>query len=97
MSSLYPEKPEHSGPRPSGLHLWIIAVVASILACSGLAFAGAVSLNDLANPGLVASSTPELLGPITQAGRKGWECKPERVAAAKHAAAAELPSGGPTP
>lgn len=97
MSSLYPEPPERAGPRPRSLYLWFLAVVASILVCSGLAFAGAVSMSDLANPALVASSTPDLLGPITQAGRKGWECKPEQVAAAKHAAAAELPSGGPTP
>ena len=43
--------------------------------------AGAASLEDLLTGALVPSAAPSLLGPITSAGRVGWECKPERSAA----------------
>jgi hypothetical protein len=59
-----------------------------------VAVAGAASLEDLLAGGLTPSAAPSLLGPITSAGRIGWECKPERAAAAAPWHAAELP---PTP
>ena len=77
--------------------LWIIPVLALMFACFGFAVAAAVSISDLATQKLVPSSAPLLLGPITQAGRKGWACAPERAAAAKDVAAAELPATGTTP
>jgi hypothetical protein len=76
---------------------WPIFVLAILLGSSGLALAGAVSLQGLADEGLTPSAVPALLGPITEAGRKGWECVPERAAAAKSRVAAELPADGPTP
>lgn len=76
---------------------WPIFVLALLLGSSGLAFAGAISLQGLADQGMTPSAAPELLGPITEAGRKGWECAPERAAAAKSRVAAELPADGPTP
>ena len=81
----------------SGGRLVLVAVLAAILTASGLALAGAVSLQDLANPKLTPSGVPQLLGPIAQAGRKGWECMPERAAAAKLANVADLPADGPSP
>ena len=81
----------------SASRFWIIPVLALMLACSGFAFAAAVSISDLATQKLVPSSPPMLLGAITQAGRKGWACKPERAAAAKDVVAAELPATATTP
>ncbi len=40
---------------------------------------------------LAASAAPGLLGPITEAGRTGWECAPERAATARTPGAAGLP------
>ena len=70
----------------------LVLVFAIVMAASGLALAGALSLQELANPKLAPSAIPTLLGSITQAGRKGWECMPERAAAAKHVSTAELPA-----
>lgn len=70
--------------------------LALALGSTGFAIAGAVSLQDVANANLAPSSVPALLGPITEAGRKGWACTPERAAAAKNSVAAELPSERPS-
>ncbi len=56
---------------------------------AGFAAAGSVSTID-ANA-LLPSDTPALLGPINEKGRVGWECKPEKAAAAKSATGADLP------
>ncbi|HEV3089754.1 MAG TPA: hypothetical protein VGX96_21315 [Candidatus Elarobacter sp.] len=58
-------------------------------ACAGAAVGAELLLNDPAS--LVTSSPPALLGPITETGRTGWNCAPERAATAKTAAAAGLP------
>ena len=82
----------HAGRR------FIPALVGAIVfAATGLAFAGAASLQDLAGAKLMPSGVPQLLGSITQAGRKGWECMPERGAAAKGSSAADLPADGASP
>jgi hypothetical protein len=47
--------------------------------------------------GALVPQAPALLGPITSAGRKGWECKPERAAAATGSHQAELPAADPSP
>lgn len=73
-----------------------VLLAVSLAACS-LAFAAAVSLTDMTDAQLAPSAIPQLLGPITQAGRKGWECTPERAATAKRADAAELPAEGMPP
>lgn len=67
------------------------------LVCGGAALAKAASLEDLLTGQLVASSAPALLGPITSEGRKGWDCKPERAAAAPRGAEAELPPDPASP
>ncbi|MDQ6929513.1 MAG: hypothetical protein M3126_02440 [Candidatus Eremiobacteraeota bacterium] len=89
MSSLH-----KLGRAPRFLITFLLAV--SLAACT-LAFAAAVSLTDLNDSKLAPSGTPQLLGPITQAGRKGWECTPERAAAAKSPISAALPSAGLQP
>lgn len=57
----------------------------------GAGFAGASSIEAMLEGALQPSSAPMLLGPITEAGRKGWACKPEQAAAAKTAKDADLP------
>jgi hypothetical protein len=57
-----------------------------------VAIAGATSIEELLAVGLAPSAAPALLGPITSSGRIGWECKPERAAAAAPWRDAELPS-----
>ncbi len=72
-------------------------LAAALLACgffgsARLGMAGIISLEDLLAGGLTPSAAPALLAPITSAGRTGWECKPERAAAAAPWRQAELPS-----
>ena len=72
-------------------------ILAGALLCARFAIAQAASLEELLAGALTPSAAPELLGPITSAGRIGWECKPERAAAAAPWRNAELPSGPQTP
>jgi hypothetical protein len=72
-------------------------MLAGAIACGGIALAGAASLEDEIAGVLVPSAAPSLLGPITSAGRVGWECKPERAAASGGVREAELPLGPGTP
>lgn len=64
---------------------------AAALAAGGVGLAGAGSLEQMLQGGLTASDIPSLLGPITENGRTGWECKPEIAAAAKSAQGGDLP------
>lgn len=80
------------------LRLVAVLVLAGGVAWSGrAALAGATSLDDLLAGALSPSSTPALLGPITSAGRVGWECKPERAAAAAPWHQADLPADAASP
>ncbi|MGA8575330.1 MAG: hypothetical protein WB609_06520 [Candidatus Cybelea sp.] len=69
-------------------------LLAGALLCGRVAVASAASLEDLLSGALTPSAAPALLGPITAAGRVGWECKPERAAAAGSWHDAELPRDG---
>ncbi|MFZ0575636.1 MAG: hypothetical protein WA428_06030 [Candidatus Cybelea sp.] len=69
------------------------ALLALLLICGRFAVAGAASLEDALTGALVPSAAPSLLGPITSAGRVGWECKPERSAGSAGWHEAELPRG----
>lgn len=62
-----------------------------MLAAGGVGFAQSASLESMLQGGLLSSDVPALLGPISESGRTGWECKPEIAAAARSAAAADLP------
>jgi hypothetical protein len=75
----------------------VTAVLAAALFCGRAAFANAASIEDLLAGQLIPSKTPALLAPITSAGRKGWECKPERAAGSPQWHAAELPAGPDAP
>ncbi len=74
-----------------------VVLLAGSLFCGRIAFAGAASLQEMLDGALVPSSAPALLGPITSAGRVGWECKPERAAAARDSQHSELPADPTTP
>lgn len=67
-----------------------LAFALALAALSGAA-AGAALLLDDPVALLAPSAQPDLLGPITEAGRVGWACAPERAATAKRAADAGLP------
>jgi hypothetical protein len=67
-------------------------LAAGFIASGRFALAGAASLEEMLAGALTPSSAPALLGPITSAGRVGWECKPERAAAAMTYRQAELPA-----
>ncbi len=69
-------------------------LLAGAFLCGHFAVASAASVEDLLSGALSPSAAPGLLGPITAAGRVGWECKPERAAAAGSWHDAELPSDG---
>jgi hypothetical protein len=69
----------------------LVLTACAALAAGAYGFSGAASLESALEGALAPSSAPALLGPITESGRKGWECKPEQAAAASHAAGAELP------
>jgi hypothetical protein len=73
------------------------ALLTGALFCGRFALAGAASLQEMLDGALAPSAAPALLGPITSAGRVGWECKPERAAASARAHDAELPADPSTP
>lgn len=72
------------------------ALLAGAIA-GGAALAGATSLEDSLAGALLPSAAAPLLGPITSSGRKGWDCLPERAAAAQHWQDAQLPSAPLSP
>ncbi|MFY9664850.1 MAG: hypothetical protein WAL67_08635 [Candidatus Cybelea sp.] len=74
-----------------------VTLLAATFACGRFAVAGAESLEDMLTGALTPSAAPALLGPITSAGRVGWECKPERAAAAARWHEGELPTNPGTP
>jgi hypothetical protein len=69
----------------------VVVIVALVLggAAAGLARA---SVDEIKGALLQPSALPAILGPITDLGRNGWDCAPERAAQAKSAGHAELPS-----
>lgn len=74
-----------------------VAFLAGTLLCGRFALAGAASLQEMLDGALTPSSPAALLGPITSAGRIGWQCKPEHAAASKDARDSELPTDPSTP
>ncbi|HEY1882786.1 MAG TPA: hypothetical protein VGG51_07085 [Candidatus Cybelea sp.] len=80
------------------LHPVVVSVLLALLiACGHFAVAGAESLEDAIAGVLTPSAAPAMLGPITSAGRTGWECKPERAASSTGWRQAELPAGAGNP
>jgi hypothetical protein len=68
-----------------------IALTLLGLGSAGLARASLVALDGVAGAAYAPSATPGLLGPINETGRTGWDCAPERMAAASQAAHSALP------
>lgn len=77
--------------------LLLASLLAAMLATIGTGLAGAGSLEAMLSGALQTSAAPSLLGPITEVGRKGWACKPERAAAARAPKDAELPAADESP
>ncbi len=77
--------------------LLAVAFLAVIMLCGRFAVAGTASLEDMLAGALTPSAAAPLLGPITSAGRVGWQCKPERAASSQGWREAELPSDPSSP
>ncbi|MBV8148534.1 MAG: hypothetical protein JO092_05555 [Candidatus Eremiobacteraeota bacterium] len=72
--------------------LLLAALLVGLLSCGAFGFAHAAAVEQELGGQLVPSVAPSLLGPITSVGRKGWDCKPEHMAAATEWKQAELPA-----
>jgi hypothetical protein len=81
--------------RSQGLRKVLFTLLPLLVVVGGLALGAEATLDQLAQPQLSPSPLADLLGPITEAGRTGWKCTPERAASAHAARAAELPSDQP--
>lgn len=75
-----------------GRSFLLAAFLAGTFFCGRAALAGAAQAEDLLAGQLIPSTSPTLLGAITSAGRKGWDCMPEHAASATAVSAAELPT-----
>lgn len=71
------------------LRRWLIAAALAMVASAGAAFGAELVLSDPTT--LAPSEAPSLLGPITESGRTGWNCAPERAARSRDAVAGGLP------
>ena len=69
----------------------LLTLVVLLATAGGLAIGAEQSLDEIERTPLLPSSSASLLAPITEVGRKGWDCMPEKAARAKTARAAELP------
>ena len=70
----------------------LLTLLAVLAAAGGIAMGAQATLEDLGHAQLQPSAWADLLGPITESGRVGWECMPERAARAGNARGAELPA-----
>jgi hypothetical protein len=71
------------------LRRWLLAGALALIASAGAAVGAELVASDPAS--LLPSDAPALLGPITESGRTGWDCVPERAARSRDAAPAGLP------
>ena len=70
---------------------WSVLVASVVLAGAAVGLARA-SVDELNGAILAPSSLPAILGPISDLGRAGWDCAPERAARSERVVHAELPS-----
>lgn len=75
---------------PVGRFALSLLLAASLLS-GRAALANVPALETLLDGGLRPSDQPALLGPISESGRIGWACKPEKAAEAAKVQQAELP------
>ncbi|MBV9270412.1 MAG: hypothetical protein JO165_04915 [Candidatus Eremiobacteraeota bacterium] len=69
----------------------VCVLLAVSILCGRAALADVSSIQSLLDGGLRPSAQPALLAPISESGRTGWACKPEKAAEASGAREAELP------
>ncbi len=81
--------------RCQGVAKVLLTLLAMLAVLGGFAIGAEATLDELAQPQLSPSPLADLLGPITEAGRTGWKCTPERAASAHAARAADLPTDQP--
>jgi hypothetical protein len=70
----------------------LLTLLAVLAAAGGVAVSAEATLEELGHSHLQQSAFADLLGPITESGRVGWDCTPEQAARAATARAAELPA-----
>ncbi len=75
----------------------VFAAVTIVFALSGGRVVGDTVLSGSVADVLTPSAAPALLGPITSAGRKSWDCKPEHVAGSPQFQDSELPTNSDRP
>lgn len=73
----------------------LLLTLTALAAAGGIAVSAEATLDELARAQVSPTASADLLGPITEAGRTGWSCAPERAAGARSARAAELPADAP--
>ncbi len=73
----------------------LLTLLATLAAAGSLALGAEATLDELARTQVSPSALADLLGPITEAGRAGWDCAAERAAGARTAGAAGLPTDQP--
>lgn len=73
----------------------LLTLLTVLAAAGGVAVSAEAGLTDLEHAQLQPSALADLLGPITEAGRAGWDCAPEHAARAVTANGAELPADRP--
>jgi hypothetical protein len=70
----------------------LLTLLGTLAAASGIAVSAEATLDDLSRLQVKPSALRDLLGPISETGRVGWDCLPEHAARAATARAAELPT-----
>ena len=70
----------------------LLTLLAVLAAAGGVAVSAEATLEEIGHAQLAPSGLADLLGPITESGRLGWDCAPEHAARATGARAAELPT-----
>ncbi len=70
----------------------LLTLLAVLAAAGGVAVSAEATLEELGHAQLQPSGMTDLLGPITESGRVGWDCAPEHAARARTAQAAGLPA-----
>jgi hypothetical protein len=70
----------------------LLALLTMLAAAGGVAASADATRDDLGRAQPQPSGFVELLGPISETGRVGWDRAPERAARAATARAAELPT-----
>jgi hypothetical protein len=70
----------------------LLTLLGVLAAAGGIAASAEATLDELGRLQVKPSELRDLLGPITESGRVGWNCTPERAARSTTARDAELPT-----